>query len=69
MDGDGHSDLYFVTQLGSNELWRNHGDGTFENITERAGVGLDDRLSIAPSFADYDNDGDPDLFVSGVKTG
>ena len=69
VDGDGHSDLYFVTQLGSNELWRNKGDGTFENITQVAGVGLDDRLSIAPSFADYDNDGDPDLFVTGVKTG
>ena len=69
VDGDGRSDLYLVTQLGSNELWRNRGDGTFENITQRAGVGLDDRLSIAPSFADYDNDGDPDLFVTGVKTG
>jgi hypothetical protein len=69
VDGDGHSDLYLVTQLGSNELWRNRGDGTFENITQTAGVGLEDRLSIAPSFADYDNDGDPDLFVTGVKTG
>jgi len=69
VDGDGHSDLFLVTQLGSNELWRNRGDSTFENITQTAGVGLDDRLSIAPSFADYDNDGDPDLFVTGVKTG
>jgi len=69
VDGDGHSDLYLVTQLGSNELWHNNGDGTFENITQIAGVGLEDRLSIAPSFADYDNDGDPDLFVTGVKTG
>lgn len=69
VDGDGLSDLYLTTQLGSNELWRNQGDGTFENITQAAGVGLADKLTIAPSFADYDNDGDPDLFVTSVRMG
>ena len=69
VDGDGLSDLYLTTQLGSNELWRNRGDGTFDNITAAAGVGLADRLSIAPSFADFDNDGDSDLYVTTVRMG
>ncbi|REJ85733.1 MAG: hypothetical protein DWQ30_01840 [Acidobacteria bacterium] len=69
VDGDGHLDLYFLTQIGSNELWRGRGDGTFENITERAGVGLAERISVTCSFADYDDDGDPDLFVTTVRMG
>lgn len=69
VDGDGRIDLYFVTQLGSNELWRNLGNGQFENITESAGVGLANRISVTASFADFDNDGDQDLFVTTVRTG
>ncbi len=69
VDGDGRLDLYFVSQLGGNELWRNLGGGRFENVTEQAGVGLADRLSASASFADYDNDGDADLYVTTVKFG
>lgn len=69
VDGDGLHDIYFVTQIGSNELWRNRGEGRFENITEQAGVGLADRISVAGSFGDFDNDGDPDLFATTVKMG
>ncbi len=69
VDGDGLLDLYFTTQLGGNELWRNIGDGLFENITERAGVALDKRISVAPVFGDIDNDGDADLFVTTVRGG
>jgi hypothetical protein len=69
VDGDGRHDLYFVNQIGGNQLWRNQGDGTFRDVTAQAGVGLDDRVSVAPSFADYDNDGDPDLYVTTVKMG
>lgn len=69
VDGDGLLDLYFLSLVGGNELWRNRGDGTFEEITARAGVGLEDRVGMAASFADYDNDGDQDLFVTTVKTG
>lgn len=69
IDGDRQLDIYFVTQLGGNELWRNLGDGRFENITEPAGVGLADRLGVSASFGDIDNDGDPDLFVTSVKQG
>ncbi len=69
VDGDGLLDLYFVNQLGSNELWRNLGDMQFENITATAGVGLADRIGVAASFADTDNDGDADLFVTSVRGG
>src|SRR5207249_7671882 len=69
IDGDGLLDIYFTTQLGANQLWRNVGGGKFEDITSRAGVGLPDQISVAASFADIDNDGDPDLFVTTVRHG
>ena len=69
VDGDGRLDLYFVNQLGRNALYRNLGDGRFEDITERAGVGVGDRACVGASFADIDNDGDPDLFVTSVREG
>src|SRR5215468_3529859 len=69
VDGDGLPDIYFVNQLGGNELWKNLGNGKFKNITKEAGVALADRVSVAASFADFDNDGDEDLFVTTVRGG
>jgi hypothetical protein len=69
VDGDGKIDIFFVNQLGGCQLWRNRGDGRFENITARAGVGLEDKVCVSASFADVDNDGDPDLFVTTAKMG
>lgn len=69
VDGDGLPDVYFVSQLGGNELWRNLGNGKFENITDSAGVGLKDKICVAAAFADIDNDGDPDLLVTTVRGG
>ncbi len=69
VDGDELVDLYFLTQLGGNELWKNQGDGTFTNITGSAGVAVADRVSVAGGFADLDNDGDEDLFVTTVRQG
>jgi hypothetical protein len=60
-DGDGRPDLY-VTNFGSNRLWRNRGDGTFEDVTAEARAD-DPRWSIAAAFFDYDGDGDLDLYV------
>jgi len=69
VDGDGLYDIYFVSQTGGNELWKNLGGGKFKNITAEAGVGVPGRISISAAFADIDNDGDPDLFVTTVRGG
>jgi enediyne biosynthesis protein E4 len=69
VDGDGLQDIYFVNQLGSNELWKNLGKGKFENITSQAGVAMENRISVTASFGDIDNDGDQDLFVTTVRKG
>lgn len=68
VDGDDLPDVYFVTQVGENQLWRNKGDGTFEDITSSAGVAVRDSIGVAASFADIDNDGDPDLYVTNVRS-
>lgn len=69
IDGDGLLDVYFVTQAGRNELWKNSGDGKFEDVTDTAGVALADRIGVTASFGDLDNDGDPDLYVTTVRNG
>jgi hypothetical protein len=69
VDGDGLYDIYFVNQVGGNELWKNLGGGKFKNITEEAGVGLSGRISVGAAFADIDNEGHQDLFVTTVRGG
>jgi len=69
VDADGLTDVYFTSQLGGNELWKNLGGGKFRNVTKEAGVGLADRISVSSSFADVDNDGDQDLYVTTVRMG
>ena len=60
-DNDGWTDLY-VTNFGSNQLWRNRGDGTFEDVTGPSGAD-DPRWSVPALFFDLDRDGWLDLFV------
>ncbi len=72
-DGDGDDDLLFLNQFGSNALYRNDGvrDGAlkFTDVTDEAGVGLRDRVCVGACFADIDDDGDQDLFVSTTRGG
>jgi hypothetical protein len=68
-DGDGKDDIYFCNQLGANALYHNNGDGTFTDVTQKAGVGLGDRICVAATFADYDNSGRQSLFVTSTRGG
>ena len=74
-DQDGLMDLYFVqsaetevykskTPLRS-ALYRNNGDGTFTDVTEGAKVGGEGHYGQGVAVGDFDNDGYPDLFVTG----
>jgi hypothetical protein len=78
-DGDGWLDIYFVNgcwlktindNVGrklknklSNSLFKNNGDGTFSDVTKKAGVG-DKGFGFGASAADFDNDGDLDIYVA-----
>jgi hypothetical protein len=78
-DNDGWVDLYFVncgpldgvthhapgTKREPNRLYRNKGDGTFEDATEKAGV-AGYGFGIGAAAADYDNDGFTDLYVVNI---
>lgn len=62
-DADGLLDVYLVNCIGGNRLYRNRGKLRFENVTESAGVG-DGHFGMGAVSADYDNDGDQDLYVT-----
>lgn len=65
-DGDGMIDLYFVGQVEPNRLYRQKSPWVFEDATEKAGVAMAEGKDsgTGPAFADIDNDGDLDLYVS-----
>ena len=64
IDGDGLPELFFTNYTRGNRLYKNLGNCRFAEITKKSGVSGDGRWSAGASFADIDNDGDLDLFVS-----
>jgi len=75
-DGDGFLDIYFVNGAAipslekegprfKNRLYHNNHDGTFTDVTEKAGVG-GDGYDIGVAVGDYDNDGRTDIYTVGV---
>ena len=76
-DGDGYPDLYFVNGASlpslvksgpqyRNRLYRNNGNLTFTDVTDKAGL-AGAGYGMGVSVGDYDNDGHPDLFVANVN--
>ncbi len=75
-DGDGWLDVYCIqggplrhpetSQTEGDRLFRNRGDGTFEDATDSSGLAGRRGFGNGVAVGDYDNDGDPDLFVSRV---
>jgi enediyne biosynthesis protein E4 len=67
-DGDGYPDLYFVNGAprSANRLYRNNGDGTFTDVTTKAGVAAThtDAHKTGVAVGDFDNDGHLDLYVT-----
>lgn len=74
-DQNGLYDLYLVNGAATkvytpkipvrSALYRNNGDGTFTDVTAKAGVGAEGLFGMGVAAGDYDNDGFPDLFVLG----
>jgi hypothetical protein len=62
-DNDGFPDFY-VTGIGGGALLHNNGNGTFSDLTRRAGVGDDSRWGTGCAFGDYNRDGFVDLYVA-----
>ena len=76
-DQDGLMDLYFVQSAATDiykpatplrsALYHNNGDGTFTDVTEKAGVGGEGHYGQGVAVGDFDNDGWPDLYVTGYN--
>ncbi|MFT5301244.1 MAG: hypothetical protein ACI87E_003654 [Mariniblastus sp.] len=66
IDQDGFDDLFVTDRWQSAQLLRNQGDGTFQDITESSGLNVKD-LAVCGVFADFDNDGDSDVFVGRTR--
>ncbi len=61
-NNDGAQDL-FVNNFGPNVLWVNNQDGTFQAVTQQAGIGISDLTGAGACFLDADADGDLELYV------
>jgi hypothetical protein len=69
-DNDGDLDLFIGNESSSSieapsQLFRNNGDGTFTDVARQAGV-ENERMAKSVAWGDYDNDGDPDLYISNI---
>ena len=64
-DGDGNLDLYIGNENTPSQLFKNNGNGTFTDVAKQAGV-ENKRFAKGVVWGDYDNDDDPDLYVSNL---
>ncbi len=67
-DNDGRLDLFVACERQTNRLYRNKGDGTFEEVARKAGVaGSAEDFAKGATWIDYDNDDFPDLFINNFR--
>ena len=70
-DADGWPDLYVTNDQRANQLWRNRGDGTFEDISLMSGTAVNANGqaegSMGVTVGDFDQDGDEDLFMTHIN--
>ncbi len=66
-DNDGFEDLFVPSRLDNNRLFKNMGDGSFEDVTDTASIEVDG-LTMTGAWGDIDNDGDLDLFIGNYYT-
>ena len=66
-DNDGYPDLYVVNDFGRNTLYHNNGNGTFTDVTKKSGT-LAYGAGMSASFADYNNDGKLDIYVTNIRS-
>jgi len=66
-DNDGYLDLFVANRLGANFLYHNYGDGTFTRVTTGV-IPTDAADAVSGAWADYDNDGFQDLFVTELNS-
>ena len=71
-DHDGNIDIFFANDATRQFLYRNKGNGTFEDVAMPAGIAVDGEgktyNGMGVDFSDYDNDGHPDLIISNLAT-
>jgi hypothetical protein len=70
-DGDGWTDIFVANDSVRQQLYRNRGDGTFEDIAELSGTGYDENgrtfAGMGVDAGDYDNDGHPDIIITALS--
>ena len=64
-DGDGHIDI-LVLGYDSRILYHNNGNGTFTEVTQKAGLATDSRWGVSGVWFDYNGDGLLDLYVAAL---
>jgi hypothetical protein len=65
VDHDGDDDLLVASDFGTDRLYVNRGDGTFEDVTERV-LGIDTKKGMNADWGDFDNDGRFDAYVTNI---
>ena len=65
LNGNGLQDVYLACDFGTDKVYFNRGDGTFEDVSEKS-IGIDTKKGMNAEIADYDNDGWMDVYVTNI---